>query len=128
MRVAKAGRLFRLPVNLVRAVVQVESGGRSDAVSPKGAVGLMQVMPGTAQEMGARDPRNPWENLYAGVKYLSRQLERFGSLEHALAAYNAGPSAVEKHHGVPPFPETRTYVRRVLEAKARLDQSHPQDA
>lgn len=126
--ISSAGRLFQLPVNLVRAVVSVESGGRPDAVSSKGAVGLMQLMPGTAREMGARDPKNAWENLYAGAKYLSRQLERFGTVELALAAYNAGPGAVDRHNGIPPFAETRAYVRRVLEAKARLDRIHPQDA
>jgi soluble lytic murein transglycosylase-like protein len=124
--IERVGRLFSLPVNLVRAVVQVESGGQHDAVSGKGAVGLMQLMPETAREMGISDPRNPWENLYAGAKYLSRQLERFGSVEKALAAYNAGPSSVEEHGGVPPYPETRRYVQRVLAAKARLD-SNPAD-
>jgi hypothetical protein len=121
----KAGRLFSLPENLVRAIVAVESGGRTNAVSGKGAVGLMQLMPDTAREMGVRDPRNAWDNLVGGAKYLARQLERFGRLDQALAAYNAGPGAVEKHDGVPPFPETRDYVRRVLLAKARLDRTNP---
>jgi soluble lytic murein transglycosylase-like protein len=121
----KVGRLFSLPENLVRAVVSVESGGRADAVSGKGAVGLMQLMPGTAKEMGIKDPRDVWDNLVGGAKYLARQLERFGSLDQALAAYNAGPGAVEKHGGVPPYPETRDYVRRVLAAKASLDRTHP---
>jgi hypothetical protein len=121
----KAGRLFSLPENLVRAIVAVESGGRANAVSGKGAVGLMQLMPGTAKEMGVKDPRDAWDNLVGGAKYLARQLERFGRLDHALAAYNAGPGAVERHAGVPPFPETRDYVRRVLLAKARLDRTNP---
>jgi soluble lytic murein transglycosylase-like protein len=126
--ITRASRLFKLPVNLVRAVIAVESGGRTNVVSHRGALGLMQVMPNTAKEMGARNLLDPWENLYAGVKYLSRQLERFGSLEEALAAYNAGPGAVEAHQGVPPYQETRSYIRRVLETKARLDQENPQDA
>lgn len=121
----KAGRLFSLPENLVRAIVAVESGGRASAVSGKGAVGLMQLMPGTAREMGVKDPRDAWDNLVGGAKYIARQLERFGRLDHALAAYNAGPGAVEKHGGVPPFPETRDYVRRVLAVKARLDRTNP---
>ena len=121
----KAGRLFSLPENLVRAMVTVESGGRVNAVSGKGAVGLMQLMPGTAREMGVKDSRDAWDNLVGGAKYLARQLERFGRLDHALAAYNAGPGAVEKHGGVPPFPETRDYVHRVLAVKARLDRTHP---
>jgi hypothetical protein len=124
----KAGRLFSLPENLVRAIVTVESGGRTNAVSDKGAVGLMQLMPGTAKEMGVKDPLNAWDNLVGGAKYLARQLERFGRLDHALAAYNAGPGAVEKHAGVPPFAETRDYVRRVLQAKARLDRANPAGA
>jgi len=125
---AQAASLFKLPANLLRAVVTVESGGRADAVSPRGAVGLMQLMPGTAREMGARDPRDPWDNIYAGAKYLSRQLERFGVLEKALAAYNAGPGAVAEHRGIPPYPETRGYIRKVLEAKAGLDRIRPEDA
>lgn len=124
----KAGRLFSLPENLVRAVVSVESGGRANATSGAGAVGLMQLMPGTAKEMGVKDPHNPWDNLVGGAKYLARQLERFGRLDHALAAYNAGPGAVEKHSGIPPFPETRDYVRRVLQAKAQLDRTNPDGA
>ncbi|MEZ4654662.1 MAG: lytic transglycosylase domain-containing protein [Candidatus Eisenbacteria bacterium] len=119
--IRRASRLFDVPENLVRAVVLTESGGRSQAVSPKGAVGYMQVMPDTAREMGASDLRDPWQNVYAGTKYLRRQLDRFGSVEHALAAYNAGPGAVEKHGGIPPYRETRNYVQRVLAWKARLD-------
>lgn len=125
---SRAGRLFKLPVNLLRAVMLVESGGKEDAISSQGAVGLMQLMPETAREMGIRDPKDPWENVYAGAKYLSRQVARFDSLEKAVAAYNAGPSAVETHQGVPPFPETRAYVQRVLDTKARLDLLRPEDA
>jgi soluble lytic murein transglycosylase-like protein len=121
----KAGRLFSLPENLVRAIVTVESGGRANAVSNQGAIGLMQLMPGTAREMGVKDPRDAWDNLVGGAKYFARQLERFGRLDQALAAYNAGPAAVERHAGVPPFPETRDYVRRVLLAKSRLDRTNP---
>ncbi len=124
----KAGRLFSLPENLVRAVVAVESGGRTGAVSGKGAVGLMQLMPGTAKEMGVKDITDAWDNLVGGARYLARQLERFGTLDQALAAYNAGPGAVEKHSGVPPYPETRAYVRRVLSTKAGLDRANPAGA
>jgi soluble lytic murein transglycosylase-like protein len=126
--IERASSLFRLPANLVRAVVRVESSGQADSVSTKGAVGLMQVMPSTAKEMGVRDPSDPWENLYAGTKYLSQQIARFGNLSHALAAYNAGPGAVVEHQGVPPYPETRAYVRRVLAEKARLDLSGRESA
>jgi hypothetical protein len=113
-QIQRAARLFALPDSLVRAVVMTESGGRADAVSPQGAVGLMQVMPGTAREMGVRDLQDPWENLYAGAKYLRRQIDRFGNLTEALTAYNAGPGAVERHGGVPPYRETRAYVQKVL--------------
>jgi soluble lytic murein transglycosylase-like protein len=118
--IRRASRLFDLPENLVRAVILTESGGRADAVSSKGAVGYMQVLPSTGKEMGASDVRDPWQNLYAGAKYLRKQLDRFGNLEHALAAYNAGPGAVERHAGVPPYRETRRYVQRVLSWMDRL--------
>jgi len=123
--IARAGRLFDLPVNLLRAVVQVESGGKPDAVSPSGAVGLMQLMPGTARELGVDDSKDPWQNIVGGAKYLARQLQRFGGLEEALAAYNAGPGAVARHGGIPPYAETRNYVERVLDLKARFDRSDP---
>lgn len=119
--IRRASRLFDLPENLVRAVILTESGGRADAVSSKGAVGYMQVLPSTGKEMGASDVRDPWQNLYAGAKYLRKQLDRFGNLEHALAAYNAGPGAVERHGGTPPYRETRRYVQRVLSWMNRLD-------
>lgn len=123
----RAGRLFGVSPNLVRAVVEVESGGRTHVISPKGAVGLMQLMPQTAAEMGVRDSTDAWQNMYGGTKYLSRQLERFGSLENALAAYNAGPTAVARHGGIPPYRETQNYVRRVTDAKVRFDRQFPRD-
>jgi len=123
----RAGRLFGVSPNLVRAVVEVESSWRTDAVSPRGAVGLMQLMPRTAAEMGVRDSTDAWQNMYGGTKYLSRQLERFGSLEKALAAYNAGPTAVSRHDGIPPYRETQNYVRRVIDVKARFDRQFPRD-
>lgn len=124
----RASRMFSVPVNLLRAVVVAESGGRADAVSPSGAVGLMQLMPATAKEMGIQNPKDPWENVFAGAKYLSRLLERFPSVDSALAAYNAGPGAVRRHGGVPPYPETRSYVRRVLSLKAELDGVDPRNS
>lgn len=125
---ARAGRLFDLPVNLLRAVVQVESGGKPDAVSPAGAVGLMQLMPATARELGVENSKDPWQNIAGGAKYLARQLQRFGQVEEALAAYNAGPGAVARHGGIPPYAETRKYVERVLDLKARFDRSDPAGA
>ncbi|MBK8231849.1 MAG: transglycosylase SLT domain-containing protein [Candidatus Eisenbacteria bacterium] len=126
--VARASRLFDLPRNLIRAVILTESSGRPDAVSPAGAKGYMQLMPGTAKEMGIDDPSDPWQNIFAGAKYLSRQLERFGRIDHALAAYNAGPGNVAKHDGIPPFRETQAYVRKVLHWKERLDAADPTNA
>lgn len=103
---------------LVHAVVEAESNYRSTATSQVGARGLMQVMPSTARDLGVRRARllfEPQANLEAGVKYLKQLLGRFnGNLSSALAAYNAGPAAVLKYNGIPPFPETQDYVRRVL--------------
>lgn len=103
--------------NLVKAVIMRESGGNATAVSPAGAGGLMQMMPGTFMDMGGADPEdrfNPVENLDKGVRYLAEQYRRFGTPEKALAAYNAGPGNVEKHGGIPPFKETQAYVPAVL--------------
>lgn len=101
---------------LVRAVVQAESGYNALAVSNKGAIGLMQLMPATAVELAVTRPFDPEENLRGGTRYLDGLLDRFGGdVTLALAAYNAGPSAVERYGGVPPYPETVDYVRRVLQ-------------
>lgn len=100
---------------LVGAVIQAESAGNPEAVSPKGAIGLMQLMPGTARELGVADPFQPHENVRGGVTYLAQMLRKFsGNVKLALAAYNAGPAAVEKYGGIPPYDETRTFVDRVL--------------
>jgi len=114
--------LQRVRTSLVRAVMQVESGFDPWARSPKGAMGLMQIMPATAAEFGVRDPFNPYENVRAGVAYLRRLLDRFGENEElALAAYNAGPGAVERNgQRIPPYPETVDYVRKVRGATGSL--------
>jgi soluble lytic murein transglycosylase-like protein len=107
---------YGLPRLLVRSVMAAESGFQPDAVSPKGAIGLMQLMPGTAQDLGV-DPRDPAQNVDAGVRYLSDLLDRYHrGLWSALAAYNAGPGAVDKYHGVPPYRETIDYVIRIDKA------------
>jgi soluble lytic murein transglycosylase-like protein len=102
-----------LDPSLVQALIEIESGGDAAAVSPKGAQGLMQIMPGTARGLGLSDPFDPSANIDAGSRYLREQLKAFGDVRLALAAYNAGPEAVRKFAGVPPFPETQRYVAAV---------------
>lgn len=100
---------------LVRAVVQVESGGNPNAVSPKGAMGLMQLMPRTAEAMGVNNPFDPEQNLRGGVRLLRGLLNEFGDVRLALAAYNAGGPAVRQYGGIPPYAETQKFVQRVVE-------------
>ncbi|MGC9950669.1 MAG: lytic transglycosylase domain-containing protein [Bryobacteraceae bacterium] len=112
--VDNAARKYGLPPAFVRAVVAVESGYQANAVSPKGAIGLMQLMPATARELGA-DPRIVEQNVDAGTRYLRDLLLKYDNhAYHALAAYNAGPGAVDKYHGVPPYRETQNYILNVL--------------
>src|SRR5579872_6150205 len=104
-----------LDPRLVRALIQAESGYNVKALSNKGAIGLMQLMPDTASELKISNPYDPSENVRGGTMYLRQMIDHFaGKVELAIAAYNAGPGAVEKHGGIPPFAETRDYVRRVL--------------
>lgn len=112
---SSAGTRHNIDVDLLASVVKAESGGRSHAVSPVGAQGLMQLMPGTAREMGVKDSFAPDQNIDGGTAYLDALLTRYhDNLPLALAAYNAGPAAVDKYHGIPPYRETRIYVVRVL--------------
>jgi soluble lytic murein transglycosylase-like protein len=115
-------RLNGVRPDLVRAVVQVESGFNPSARSPKGAVGLMQLMPATMREFGVSNPYDPNDNVRAGVAYLRQLLDRYDNNEElALAAYNAGPGAVDSHgESIPPYPETRDYVQRVNDAAGRV--------
>lgn len=103
---------YGIPSGLLGALVRAESGGNTRAQSGAGAIGLTQLMPGTAKSLGV-NPHDPRQNLEGGAKYLSQQLKRFKSVPKALAAYNAGPGAVQKYGGVPPYKETQTYVNRL---------------
>lgn len=106
-----------VPPALVNAVVMAESAGNPSAVSTAGAQGLMQLMPSTSQACGLSNPFDAQQNVECGTRYLHGLLERYGNnVELAVAAYNAGPGAVDQYHGVPPYPETQAYVSRVLSA------------
>ncbi len=114
LEVAKAAaRKHNVPEDLFLRLVQQESGWNPGAVSHKGATGLAQLMPATAEVLGV-DPTDPEENLDGGARYLRLMYDKFGSWKLALAAYNAGPGAVEAHDGIPPFAETESYVKAIL--------------
>jgi len=108
------GRSLSIDPALLMAIAKVESSFNPKVVSPKGALGLMQLLPATAELVGVRDPFNPLENLKGGALYLKRLLEEFKDLPLALAAYNAGPEKVRAYGGIPPYPETQQYVKTVL--------------
>lgn len=117
-----ASRTYGVAKNLIKGVIRAESAGRPLAVSHAGAKGLMQLMDATARELGVRNVFDARENVMAGTRYLKEMLDRFGGDERlALAAYNAGPAAVARFGGVPPFAETRAYVEKVLGSKSALD-------
>jgi soluble lytic murein transglycosylase len=103
-----------VPPAIVKAVIHAESAFDTRAISRAGAMGLMQLMPGTAREVGVLDPFRAEENVHGGARYLRHLHDRYGSWTFTLAAYNAGPTAVDRHRGVPPYAETQAYVRRVL--------------
>ena len=110
-----------IPPALVKAVMKAESNFDPSAVSRAGAQGLMQLMPATAAELGVEDAFQAEENIHGGTRYLRAMLDRYGSWRHALAAYNAGPQAVDRYEGIPPYPETQEYVDRVLHYYRRYD-------
>ncbi|HUB51741.1 MAG TPA: lytic transglycosylase domain-containing protein [Terracidiphilus sp.] len=111
----RAGKAHNIDVDLLASVVKAESGGNPHAVSSAGAQGLMQLMPGTATELGVSDSFSPDQNVRGGSAYLDQLLAHYhDNLALALAAYNAGPAAVDKYHGIPPYHETRAYVARVI--------------
>ncbi len=122
--ILEASKKYNIPSNLIKAVIEVESGAMNKAVSEKGAQGLMQLMPKTALDLGVKDPFNPKENIHAGTLYLKKQIDRFeGNLSLALAAYNAGPYNVITYKGVPPFKETISFVNKVLNYYQNLNQN-----
>lgn len=114
--ITAAARRHGLPVQLVKAVIWAESNFDPNAVSAAGAKGLMQLMDATAEALGVEDSFDPAQNIEGGTAYLRQLLDRYGSVALALAAYNAGPGTVDRYGGIPPYTETQTYVRRVLEA------------
>jgi soluble lytic murein transglycosylase-like protein len=112
--IREAARKHRVDEALIRSVIEVESGFDPKAVSPAGALGLMQLMPALAEELGVDEPLDPQENIMAGAQYLRRLLDRHdGNITLALASYNAGPAAVARYGRIPPYGETRRYVKKV---------------
>jgi soluble lytic murein transglycosylase-like protein len=116
--IAAAAARHNVPAAFVQSIVAAESNFNCGAVSPRGAIGLMQLMPDTAQQFGAENPKIPAQNIDAGTRYIrwlmNRYQNRRSSIKHVIAAYNAGPGMVDRYHGIPPFRETRSYVVRVL--------------
>ncbi len=119
--IVRAAQAYRLQPALVKAVIAAESNFQPDAVSRKGALGLMQLMPQTALSLGVDEPLRPEENVLGGTRYLSQMLNRYGDVTRALAAYNAGPTAVDRYEAVPPYKETQDYVARVLDYYRRYN-------
>ncbi len=119
-----AAEKYGIPENLIKSVIRTESAGKHDAISPVGAKGLMQLMDGTAGDMGVSDSLDPEQNIMGGTKYLKFLMDRFDNdTETALAAYNAGPGNVDKYGGVPPFNETQNYIKKVLNYLGKYDEN-----
>jgi soluble lytic murein transglycosylase-like protein len=123
--IAESAAASRIDPDLLAAVISNESGFNPYATSGAGARGLMQLMPQTAASLGVTDPYDPEQNVRGGARYLRALLDRFGSLELAVAAYNAGAAAVERYGGVPPYLETRAYVHNVLARYRELGRRRP---
>jgi soluble lytic murein transglycosylase len=123
--IVKAARDSGVPAAMVKAVIHAESAFDPQAVSKAGAMGLMQLMPGTARELGVGQPFRADENVQGGTRYLRQLHDRYGNWAYTLAAYNAGPTAVDRHQGIPPYAETQQYVKRVLSYYRRYDGDFP---
>lgn len=112
--IERAAKIHGVSFPLIKAVIKVESNFNPKAVSRKGALGLMQIMPYNLRDFNINDPFDPWENILGGAGYLRDMLKRYGQVSLALAAYNAGPSTVDEYNDIPPYPETQDYVQRVM--------------
>ncbi len=115
---------YNIDGDFIKAIIKQESGFNPNATSKKGAMGLMQLMPATAKSLGVINAYNPWENVEGGVKYLKGLMDRFNNDEKlALAAYNAGPNAVKKYGGIPPYKETQNYVNSIMSAYNKIKEA-----